>query len=367
MDLIINELSKIDYTVFLETFFPAFVFILSIKTMETNQKYKLIKESKPIEIKKVHIPPMLRIGKKGFNIQKLSSKVLQDKIFSFSNVLKTNFKLCDLKLFNYNVKNLNIEFDNNLYANEYKKQIGVYILGNNMIKIDNREDVNQEQVLYHELFHIASTIKNKNTWYSGFEQNDLRTLSTIGTGLNEGYTELLTSRYFETNPKSGYQYEIHIASKLEEIIGKEKMEKYYLNADLYHLVEDLCKYETKEDVIKFIKYFDLYEKKNKLCNKNQNNKEEIEKYLRYINEFILKCYLKKIRREIKENKIKKEHAISILNKYINSLGLAMTETTNNITYKYMSIEKLNEILSNIFYDENISAIKNETSKQKLLN
>ena len=360
MDFIITELSKIDYTAFLETFFPTFVFILSLKAENINQKYRLIKIKEPVEIKKVYIPPMLRIGRKGLHIKELSSEILKDKIMVFAKTLENIFDKNDLKVFYYNVKNLNVEYSNNLDENEFKKQIGVYLLGSNLIKIDDRKDINQDQVLYHELFHIASTIKNRNIWYSGFEQNNLNKFNCIGKGLNEGYTELLTSRYFETNPKSGYQYEIHIASKLEEIIGKEKMEKYYLNADLYHLVEDLCEYETKDDVIKFIKYLDLYGKKFGTTNSHEK-KEEIEEYLKYINEFILKCYLKKIKKEMKGKNLQKEQAISILNQYINSLGLSMTEKTNNITYEYMSVEKLNEILSLVFGNENIGATKNDKS------
>ena len=85
---------------------------------------------------------------------------------------------------------------------------------------------------------MASTIFQDGIIYSGLSEQN------IGIGLNEGYTELLAKRYFDKSNNNGYIFETQIAKLLELIIGQEKMESYYFNANLYGLIEELRKYNN---------------------------------------------------------------------------------------------------------------------------
>ena len=76
-----------------------------------------------------------------------------------------------------------------------------------------------EKNIYHELFHMASSkFINKFKIYCGFRQNN------IGRAINEGYTELLTYRYFSLDNSSSYTYEYLkiIVENLENIQMKNK-------------------------------------------------------------------------------------------------------------------------------------------------
>ncbi len=93
--------------------------------------------------------------------------------------------------------------------------------------------------IYHELFHMSSSVVKEKKKYSGFHQTDFKT--NLGREINEGYTELLTNRYFPSLNLSSiaYQYEAFVAERLEQIVGREKMQSLYLNANLKGLIDEL--------------------------------------------------------------------------------------------------------------------------------
>lgn len=86
-------------------------------------------------------------------------------------------------------------------------------------------------------------------------ENDFK----IGEGINQGYTSLLTERYFGNgeNISNFHQYEKSVAEKLEIIIGQEKMENLYFTANLYGLIGELAKYEREEEILNFIQKVDF--------------------------------------------------------------------------------------------------------------
>ena len=89
------------------------------------------------------------------------------------------------------------------------------------------------------LFGGISSYVDNNNMFSGFSysnQND--DSKDFGDGLNEGYTDLLTKRYFGNVEvcESDYDFEILIASFIEEIVEKDVMEKLYLTADFQGLM-----------------------------------------------------------------------------------------------------------------------------------
>ena len=112
--------------------------------------------------------------------------------------------------------------------------------------------------------HAASSYKKNEKVASGFRQgyvinNAMTKKYFIGTGINEGYTDLMTKRYlvedYGTN-KIGYAYEEKIALLTELIVGKDKMINLYFQANLKGLVEELAKYSSVEEAKEFITILD---------------------------------------------------------------------------------------------------------------
>ena len=98
-----------------------------------------------------------------------------------------------LKIHCKSFKILNLIFNTN-YAGEYDT-------------ITNTININDEEIkkdIFHELLHMASSFYKNGVVFSGFSQ--LR-FSSIGDGLNEGYTELLCRRYFvKDEVEDSYKY-----------------------------------------------------------------------------------------------------------------------------------------------------------------
>jgi len=122
---------------------------------------------------------------------------------------------------------------------------------------------NNEMVLYHELFHAISTYYSDNTDINtdiikiGFHHQK-KNKQNIGFGLNEGYTEFITAKYFGTGNSDRYENEFHYASLIELLIGEKEMFQYYLNSNLDGLIDRISMYNSKEKVINFLENLDLF-------------------------------------------------------------------------------------------------------------
>lgn len=87
----------------------------------------------------------------------------------------------------------------------------------------------------HELLHLSSAnLKNDFGIYS--------------KGLDEGYTSLLAERYFGEKTSDDYIFFKNIMLILERIVGGNRMEKFYFNADVLGLINELKKYTTMEEI-----------------------------------------------------------------------------------------------------------------------
>lgn len=110
-------------------------------------------------------------------------------------------------------------------------------------------------VIFHELFHMSSRRADENYWICGFHQIKKNLVSgeddcDIGAGLDEGYTQLLTERYFGNKGiKKAYGLFVDLVRHIEILVGREKMEMLYSQADLRGLIDELQKYATYEDII----------------------------------------------------------------------------------------------------------------------
>lgn len=166
----------------------------------------------------------------------------------FVKVMKENFEEEDLQNLYHNLKKLKIKYikENLKSPTSYE---GSYSASKNTIYVKKSVF---EDVLYHELLHMASTRIYNGFAYEGFY---VANNSYIGRSLNEGYTDLLCERLF--NKKVTYNYESLVALALEEIIGEKNMKKYYINYNLYGLINELSNYCDIKNIEYFISYTDL--------------------------------------------------------------------------------------------------------------
>jgi hypothetical protein len=148
------------------------------------------------------------------------------------------------------------------------------------------------KVIFHELMHMSSTIITENKRYCGF-------YNQIGRGINEGYTQYLTEKFFpeefEKKEEEIYKLETNYAMKTAMLIGEDKMTELYFKANLHGLVEEISKYSNKKDTIEFINCIDKintfsHSKNPFLIMKN----EVIDSCMDYIFDFLVQAYSNKI-------------------------------------------------------------------------
>lgn len=181
---------------------------------------------------------------------------------------------------NFNFRNSN-EILRTLKINKLKKSkskkygaTGYYNFYNNKIKIYIIDTI------YHELFHAFTYHETAKNYFCGFNQgNDYL---DIANSLNEGYTDLLTKRYFDI--EIAYMMEANIASKIELMLGKEKMRSMYTANDLRGLIEFLSKHSSKQEAIGFITQMD------KLDNYDYESKKAIN-LMNILSNYLVDVYL----------------------------------------------------------------------------
>lgn len=190
-----------------------------------------------------------------YDAKTILKKLYGKNILCFVKTITKEMSHCDLTFLYKNLSSIKISNSNfifNIISPRFKT-VASYSVVRNKIFIKN------ENSIYHELFHLASSYysREKETIFTGFKQTNGN--NSIGTGINEGYTELLSERYFKDEKDNlSYPFNVIIVKSLENIIGKEKMEQLYMKADLYNLIQELKKYNNHEkSVIDFIKNVDF--------------------------------------------------------------------------------------------------------------
>ncbi len=115
----------------------------------------------------------------------------------------------------------------------------------------------------HEFFHAASSFWDKVTgiWYSGFSQDDNNTRKVIGNGLNEGYTELLASRWCLHGFFKMYGPPVRLAELFEFFFDNPKdMETYYFNHNLPGFIKYMEQFSSRKEIIEILLQMDIVEK-----------------------------------------------------------------------------------------------------------
>lgn len=192
--------------------------------------------------------------------KEIEYKVIRDDLGVFEDFIDgIGISDRNLDYFFYNLRSIKIIMDHkkiffkNQPLAEYSSLYNIILCSEKNYKIG----------IMHEILHMASSHRSKNTCYCGFSQQDVKTAETIGIGLNEGYTAIMDERYFMDYDKDkkriiGKTYPILkvLASYIEQIIGMDNMEECYFTADLYSIVQYFSNIIGKEETISFIRNID---------------------------------------------------------------------------------------------------------------
>lgn len=247
-------------------------------------------------------------------INRLLKSINNTYIYNFIEVIKSTDKSKYLDNFYSNLFNSRIIKNRLLHKILLDKEdFGENIITkrNNYIILGNTKDLEEndaELTPYHELLHLSTTKIDNKAIRIGFQYND------FAVGLNEGYTELLTKRYFSKLGKKDFNAYIHFkwfSNMLEEIIGKDIFEDLYFNSNIVELIIEIEKYISREKIFNLIEDMDLlfnseselydYEKRF-LYLKEQLDSNEIDNYYDINRELLNRIYNTFI--EINENKEK---------------------------------------------------------------
>ena len=282
---------------------------------ETNFNLRPHKNKK---IKKVKLPPELQAKFNEAEFRGIASKEIKDAVNEFLEVLTNNFPREILTNFYNNIHDMQIHMTDYKLKNIFHKIEfnGSFNAKTNTIKL-NKNDQNYEAI-FHELFHMASTVSLDNDIYSGFRQHKTyNSKDDIGVGINEGYTQALTERYFGhiEGIKYSYPFETFIACLIEEIIGEDKMAKYYFNSNLYGLIDELSKYNLPNNVMKFIYNLDFLNKIPTLPNMKSLEQDYIIKAIKQIINFLFYTYERKIKKQFNKGLISENEYIRNLEIY----------------------------------------------------
>lgn len=321
------------------TYFGSVMVVSKFLPQILLKKYKLKNYNLVSDISKIELPPELFQLNYSLDEQKIRKKKYSKELLEISNKILNI--LPDTKFFLRSINDVKIKKlkDRNTDKNSIVIKKGAYSVKRNIICVEN------PIYLSHEIFHLASSYFDfmNDILYSGFSQINNITKTTIGKGLNEGYTALLDEKYFKSKPGS-YVLEKHFANILEMIVGKEKMLKFYCTADLKGLIVELSKYDKPENIIKFINDFEFLEASKVLT----LDKNFINEKLQFIAKFLTECYLNKMISDIPFDIPMKYITFSMIN-FFEKIGTGFA--IKDKEFSYFESDYLENLLDRIFKDK----------------
>ncbi len=261
-------------------------------------------------------------------VEKIKSVEIKDEKVKEFVKKSINIKYFNQSFFYNNLKTLKIKRSKNL------KMLNIYV--NQYTPVDNAIYITDENALFHELNHVSSSYYDGDD-YSGLSQNE------FGTGLNEGYTELLMERYYQFT--DSYCVEKRIAINLEKIIGREKSEECYYTANLYDFIEELKQYDTEENILKFINYVDIMSSliDNSILNKVYYH--ILVNSMKKINLYLLKWYTLKQKRLLENKLISNKQCYNNIQKY--SKKLVSLKNVESVKYRVLDKKLINKEVEKI--------------------
>lgn len=168
-------------------------------------------------------------------------------------------------------------------------------------------------LVFHELFHMASTKIGNKIIYTGFSQLDPKNNLAFGFGINEAYTSILDERYFGSKEKQEYYVGVYqisrsITSLLEELVGQENMEKWYSEADLPSLIKSLAVYFGFDAAVWFIDRVDQIA----YCNEGYYNPIMSTIWYREAITYLGRAFIKKYAKDYYLNELSLENYLDCL-------------------------------------------------------
>ena len=320
-------------------------------------KFKLHRESPYDKVGNIVIldsPTVLSddINPDDFSKQK---KMYQEEVDKFISKMKENVSPENLTLMYHNLANLKIKTSNfklflislvfSLKRKNFSLVGGGYHPGSNSVHLYSKPFIAlieqsmgekapfsslQSLIFSHELLHMSSSIVKKHKHCTGFchhytvLSNPKRFDFSIGTALNEGYTDLLTERIFGIKNNGGlYEFFKETARIIEGVVGKEKMTNLYFKADLLGLTNVLEKYVPKEKNKRFLLELDNVSNKN----------------IKFIMNYLTELVTNKVDSDLKEGKITKEEATSKYTSLLADIRKLMELYEKNILNKHKGTEE----------------------------
>lgn len=322
------------------------IVILYATTSTLARKLVLSKGYDTKHIKRIRKTPKLIQKQNKVNLDRIRNEEYRDLLKIFSRKMIENLPESNL-----------INFYNNINKLKIRKSVqptliraaGVYEPVTNEVQIgisgSTFIDIN---VLFHELMHMASSIYKNGVTYTGFSQRTHLGYSAIGMGLTEGYTQLLTERIFETMPfYEPYIKEIEISHNVEKIIGKDKMQELFFNADLKGLVEELGRYSTEQEACAFIKKVDFINQFETRARTHSNYQTQlVEEAKKDIYKYLLNTYKTKQERYLKEGIINPTAYITKMARFIHEAKLDKYQYNAVLIDKKDRNEVVNAVLTN---------------------
>lgn len=259
------------------------------KSVRKIQKY-IINCNKVYKQENFHLNKYLKFGK------------LDSIIESFNNTFEEKIGKDRKKYFNIHIKNLKIDQVPGPCTISKKATSGTYMPLDNKItlydKLNDSLDVSER--LMHELLHMSSNKANGLVDGLSITTINKKLHGTTGKGLNEGYTELINSRYFAMQEYySAYRKEMILAAGIEKLVGKDLMLDAYFKYTLFDLLVELNNYaDSESDSLNIINRIDTL---NMLEEYNER-----EKIFTDVKKDIISLQRKKLINDFITNKIDKE-------------------------------------------------------------
>lgn len=277
--------------------------------------------------------PIIKPTTQEYNIIQIEDKSIRLAIEKFRKTLEKKLDPELLQIFYKNINSLTVEKVEKIH-NKYS--IAYYNPYNNVITY---KEENVAQIIYHELLHLASSIVNDKGTFLGISQ--LNENGLIGEGIDEGYTQVLAKRFFPETSDS-YDFQTYVAAHIENIIGKNKMMKFYFKADLKSFINELTKYISLDEVNYLINGLDFYTK--------ENRKKETKQFVIFADNFTLKVqkilfkmYLAYYKEIVNENTKSNKELLNDIQKIVSSLDYTITSSNDSFTYSLDNTDILSEI------------------------
>jgi hypothetical protein len=206
--------------------------------------------------------------KKALDNNKLLNMGVKDDIYNLISILVDKMPMVNLDNLYIKLKDLNIK-DSNLTDDimQYRVQDNTIYVDSN--KLNNGIDV--KHLLMHNLLNVATTVESNNMYCCGFSVSNDKNNSFL-TGLNKGYTEVLTNYLVgDESIITSYVDEQVAFNLLTKIVPIDVFNQAYFSNNASHILTSLSEKNIPNNEIK-----DLINKiDNNLYNRKLSNKSDL--------------------------------------------------------------------------------------------